>query len=112
MKSKIIDEKPLALFEVKEVLERSKEQGELNFRAAKTYDYLTNTTILEEKKARKLIKELVALDVARLKDKHIAKLIDCLPRTEEDVKFVLQAFTLTVSPADRKRIAEVMAKHT
>jgi len=107
MKIKIVEESPLSFSQVKDVLEASKKkEGELNFRAAKTHEYLESLTVLTAKETKKLADALNALQIPRLKDIHVAKLIDCLPQSEADVRFVLQAYTITVSQENRKKIAD------
>jgi DNA-directed RNA polymerase subunit F len=105
----IISETPITMCELKKELERIKKRDkELNFRAAKTEEYLQQITIF--KKADELYEKLVKLNIPRLKEQHIKKIIDILPTTVKDVKVVLQGYTLTVNNENAKKIVDAINK--
>ena len=80
MKHEIIEQKPINLNEVKEELEKIKKRDEeLNFRAQKTYEYTQQVAKLG-KKAKELYEKLEKLSVSRLRDIHLHKIIDTLPK--------------------------------
>ena len=107
--TEIIKQGPMTLSEVKSELEKiQKRDGELTFRGNKTLEYCQSVGPLSQKKAKDLQKAIEALDVARLKEIHIAKLIDILPTSTEEVKLVLQSFTLTLKDEAAKKIAEII----
>ncbi len=108
-KPKIISESPMGLFQVKEELKRIKKRdGELNFRAAKTEEYLGHYAALEEKKSQELFDKINKLAIPRLKDVHIHKIIDLLPKSTEDLKTILQGYTITVKNENLKKIADIV----
>ena len=53
---------------------------------------------------------LFLLKVPRLKDQHIAKIIDILPTTLEDLRMVLKAYPITVNNENLKKIADTVNK--
>ena len=107
--TEILETKPMTLSEVKSELEKiQKRDGELTFRGNKTLEYCQQVAPLGPKKAKELEKAIQALDVARLKEIHIAKLIDILPTSADEVKMVLQGFTLTIKDEAAKKIAEAV----
>ncbi|HDD70870.1 MAG TPA: hypothetical protein ENF94_01775 [Candidatus Woesearchaeota archaeon] len=109
MKHEIIGTKPINLYEVKETLEKiQKRDEELNFRAQKTMEYVQQVAKLGKEKAAELFKKIESLNVPRLKEQHINKIIDILPKTEEEVKVVMQGYNVTVSKENCKKIAEVV----
>ena len=112
-KPKIINEIPMSMVEVKAELNKIKKRdGELSFRANKTEDYLNYFTTLSQKKTKEIYKSLEDLNIPRLKDVHIIKLIDILPTHTDDVKAVLQGYaTLTVSQENQKKIASTIKGH-
>lgn len=112
MKDKIISETPTNLTEVKEILSKSKEKGELSFRAQKTYDHLESLKLLSSKKAKELTKKLEDLKIPRLRDVHTEKLIDLLPKTVDDVKTVLQGYAVTITNDNMKKIANAIKEFT
>jgi DNA-directed RNA polymerase subunit F len=63
---------------------------------------------LEYSKAKELFDKLNKLNVPRLKENHIVKLVDLLPITVDDVKLVLQGYTITVNQENIKKIAKTI----
>jgi DNA-directed RNA polymerase subunit F len=103
---KIISEQAISLSEVKDIMNKIKKKDEeLNYRAGKTEDYLNQITTLSQAKAKELYKKLEGLKIPRLKEIHINKIIDIQPRTQEEVKVILQGYTITVSADALKKIA-------
>jgi len=106
---KIIKETPICCAEVKEAIDAiRKKEKELNFRAQKTEDYLQAIGPISAKKAQELYAKLEKLKISRLREIHLTKLIDVLPKKEDEVKVVLSGYVgLTVKKDDLKKIAEI-----
>lgn len=112
-KPELIKETPITIVELKEHLKTIKKRDEeLNFRAGKTEDYLNNFVTIKPKEAKELIKKLKELNIPRLKEEHIAKIIDLLPDHPEEVKSTLQGYTITVTKENLKKIADVVSEYT
>jgi len=111
-KPTVIEEKPLTMVEMKTLLESIKKRdGELNFRANKTEEYLNHFVTLKEKDIIHLKEKLTSLNIPRLKEQHIVKIIDLLPKNADDAKVVFQSFpTLSVSQQNLKKIADTIAE--
>ena len=104
---KILSEKPIGMVELKNELESIKKRDkELNFRATKTEEYLQQFTMV--KNSEGLVKKLEDLKIPRLKDAHITKIVDILPTTLEDLKAVLQGYSLTVNNENLNKIVETV----
>ena len=109
MNIKILSEKTISMVELKNELEKIEEKDkELNFRANKTKDYLNNFVILDSKQKQELDKKINALKIPRLKEEHIIKIIDLIPKTVEEIKSILQGYTVTITNDNLKKIAEVI----
>ena len=105
---KVIKEIPISIAEVKNEIEKIKKRDkELGFRTARTEEYLNYFT---KKDSLKLIEALKKLDIARLKDEHIVKIADLMPKNVEDLKIILQAYTLTITKDNMSKIIEEVAK--
>jgi len=106
----ILSEEPMSLSEVKESLDEIKKRDkELTFRANKTEEYVNQFAILGIKKATELEEKLTALNIPRLKPLHIKKVVDILPKTANEVKVLLQGYTVTVKADHIKKIADTVA---
>ncbi len=108
MKEKIMNESPILIAEVKEQLEKFKEKGELSFRAQKTFDYLQQVVKLDSKKQHELKKKLEDLNVSRLRDMHLIKIINVMPKTEEELKVLLEGYNLTLTKEQLQKIVSVV----
>ena len=105
--AKVLNEVPISMANLKEDLESIKErEKELNFRANKTLEYLNSITT--QKKSKDIIKKLNELQIPRLKEQHIAKIADVIPRNIEELKVILTGYTITVNPSNLKKIVEAV----
>ncbi|MBW2974666.1 hypothetical protein KY366_03015 [Candidatus Woesearchaeota archaeon] len=109
METEIISEKPISLSELKQELEKIKKRDkELNFRAARTEEYLQHFVTL--KNPEELFKKIESLKVPRLREQHIVKIIDILPATVDELKTLLQGYTITVNNENMKKIVAEVSK--
>ncbi len=107
--NEVLGEKPLTMVEMKEELQKIKKRdGELNFRANKTEDYLNHFIKLSAKKSEELFEEITKLDIPRLKEAHIVKIVDLIPSDIDQIKAVLQGYVLSVSDDNLKKILNVL----
>lgn len=110
MKPTVISETPITLAEIKEELVKIKKRdGELNYRANKTEEYVAQFCETSVKEAGELQKKLEGLKITRLRDIHYNKLIDIQPKNSDEVKAVLQGYNITVSQENLKKIVGVFA---
>ena len=103
----IISETPINLYQLKKELEKIKKRdGEINFRAGRTEEYLQQTATI--KNADELFNKMTKLNIPRLKEQHIHKIIDIGPTTINELKIVLQGYTVTVSNDSMKKIVDAI----
>lgn len=111
MKSKIINETPISAADVKKELKQIKDRDkELNFRAQKTEDYLNQQVQLDDKAIKELKEKLEKLSIPRIKEQHIAKIMDLMPARDKDVTVILQGYAITITKENAKKIADVVAE--
>ena len=104
-----VEEKSLALVDAKVILAKiEKRDEEMNYLSNKAKEYLDNFTILTLKKKEELKKILEGLNLTRLKEDHIMKIIDFLPKTVEELKIVLQAYPLSMPKKDQEAIVKAV----
>jgi len=107
----IVSSEPTNAAVLKDELQKIKERdGELNFRAQKTLEYLEQFCRISEKKAAELMEKLLAFNVPRLREMHYNKIIDIMPTHMNDVKVALQGYNITVTNDNCKKIADVVAE--
>lgn len=110
MKGEVLEENPTTMVDVKLALQSIKKQEkELNFRAQKTLDYLEQAVSMDSTDKEKLVEALQKLEIPRLRDQHINKLVDILPKTQQDVKVTLQGYAITVTKENMDKIAKTIS---
>ena len=113
MNPKIQEEAPVSIYDIKKELTSIKKRDEeLSIRAAKTEEYINQFAVLKQKQAADLEKEITDLEIPRLKDVHVKKILDTLPSCPEELKVILQGYTLTVTKENMKKIISAIEKHT
>lgn len=110
-KAKVLDKRPLNLSEVKAHLGKIKKRDEeLNFRSAKTEEYLNNFARLTQRKSKELYDKLSELGISRLRDEHFQKLVDLTPTTASELKSILQAYSITLESALNQKIVDTITE--
>ena len=105
--TQIISENSINTYQLKKELEKIKKRdSELNFRAAKTEDYINQIAV--HKNADELFDKITQLNIPRLKEQHIHKIIDMTPTTLNDLKSVLQSYTITINNESMKKIVDAI----
>ncbi|MCK4521908.1 MAG: hypothetical protein KAU20_05000 [Nanoarchaeota archaeon] len=108
-KPEILEEKPISMAELKKEMENTKDEDEEpNFRVVRTKEYLNQFIVLDVKKAQELREKIEKLKIPRLKEEYIIKILDILPTRIEDLKSILQAYTITITNDNIKRIVETV----
>ena len=102
----VINENALNLHELKDKLDKIKKRDDtLNPRGIKTYEYINKFT---KKDNKKLKEKLMQLNILRLKDKHINKIIDVLPKDVDELKSILSGENITLKQEDLIKVIEIV----
>ena len=108
----VLEHTPLNMAQLKEELkEIKKRDGELSFRGQKAEEYLDQIHILKAKDADELFKEIKKLDVPRLKDEHIHKIIDILPSDITELKTTMQGYALTITNENLAKVQKAVDEY-
>ncbi len=111
-KPEMLEKTPMNVVEVKHVLEKIKEkEPELNFRAQKTDEYAQDFAKISLKDAHELLEKLKGLDIPRIKEQHLHKLIDIMPTSEKHVKLILNSYNVTPTAESCKKLADTIAEY-
>ncbi|PIN80866.1 hypothetical protein COV16_00250 [Candidatus Woesearchaeota archaeon CG10_big_fil_rev_8_21_14_0_10_34_8] len=111
-KPDVVEETPLNIVEVKEMLKKIKARDEeLNFRAQKTDEYLQAVDTIKPKQAKELKEKLDGLKIPRLRDQHVQKFIDIMPETPDAVKTIVAGFNISLTTDQIKKIAVAVKEY-
>jgi DNA-directed RNA polymerase subunit F len=110
-KPEIIEKTPMSMTQLKAelnaVTKRDKEPG---FRTTKTLDYLNSFNTISQADFNELKKSIEKLNIPRLKEEHIVKILDIMPKTVAEMGVILQGYTITVSKENMKAIVDVLVE--
>jgi len=110
---KIIEEKPINMSQLKdEIKSITKRDEELGFRTAKVAEQLEVVKIVKEKDADEIFAKLEKLNVPRIKDIHIHKIIDLMPTSMIELKNIVTGYALTVTNDNLDKILAVISEYT
>ena len=105
----IKNEVPLSPIELKEKLEEIKKRDKtLSSKALKTMEYLDKFRKINKKQAEEIKKKIQELNISRIKDKHVAKLIDLMPEDIDSLKIIFASENLTLKQEDLQKILEII----
>ena len=100
-----IEEKGLSLVDVKVAIDKIETRDTtLNYLSQQSKDYLDSFVTLSAAKKGELHKKLQGLELTRLKEEHISKITDFLPKTVNELKIVLLAYPLSLPKKDQDSI--------
>lgn len=111
MKPQIIQEEPLTMMEVSNYLKKIKKRDEtLNLRSQKTEEYVNHFTRLNKKDYSEKEKQIADLNIPRLKQSNIKKILDMMPDDAAQLKSLFQGQVITISDANAKKIVDILHK--
>lgn len=109
MSTTIISEKTISMPELKEEINKiEKRDKELGVRTAKTKEYIDMFVKLKQGEASELRKKLEKLDIPRLKEEQITKIIDLMPTSADALKSILQGYIITINKDNMKKIVDAV----
>ena len=113
MNPKVISEEPINSSVLKAELERiRKRDGDLNIRSTKTEEYLKQSVVLKKKESEELFKKITDMDVPRIKEIHVHKIIDLMPVSVEELKSLLSGYTISLSQDNLKKIMDAVSEYS
>ncbi|NTV23836.1 MAG: hypothetical protein HGA85_05705 [Nanoarchaeota archaeon] len=112
MNPKIIEDNPISICDLRKEMKKVVKRDEtLTLRSQKTQEYLDQFVVLKDKDYEALEKELTELEIPRMKDLHVKKILDTLPTCVEELKVILQGYALTISKENMQKIIAAVEKY-
>lgn len=101
----IKDKKPITLSEARELLKNA--EGE---KAKTLADFIKKFTKTSESDALKLKQDLATLDIAKLKEEDIVKIVDFMPEDAEDLRKIFSGYDINLEQDEITKILDVLKK--
>ena len=105
---KIIQKKYIPLVEAKEYLKKSSREI---YGQKIAYEYTKLFSKIKPKDAKKLIEELNGLNMAKLKEEFIIKIVDVLPGSIDELRTILSSSSIPFKSEEVKKIFEIISKY-
>jgi DNA-directed RNA polymerase subunit F len=103
----VVEQMALTMVDVhEELIKIEKRTKELAPRAEKTKEYLNKFVNMKKKESDELRKKLEDLNIPRLKDKHIAKIIDIQPKDMDSLKSLFSGETISFKQEELQKVLE------
>lgn len=108
MTIEILEEQFIPIAKVKELL---KDMEEKTYEQKLAFEHAKKFSKIKLEKARELYKGLKALDLRRLKDKEIVKIIDILPKDIDELKSLFVGSAIPLKKEELEKIFEIVKKY-
>ena len=109
MEPKIMTQTPVTLAELKEEITKIKQrEKEPSIRITRMEDYLNGFVELKPEQGKELRAALNKLAINRLKDEHICKIVDILPKSVNELKVVMQGYAVSLTNDALGKIIETV----
>jgi DNA-directed RNA polymerase subunit F len=104
----VIDEKVVSDAEAKETLDKRSGERELKFEQKNAQEILNKFVQIDAESARNLGADL--FKIGKLRDRHIAAIINFLPQDKDDLRAVLQKDFATLTEDEANLVLETVKK--
>mgnify|MGYP001598286825 FL=1 len=102
-------EEPLTAVEARTIIEKiEKRDKELSERMRRTQEYINKISKISDKEVGEIKNKVEKANIGRLKQKHIAKIVDIMPKDTETVKALFTSEPITLKDEEIKKIIECL----
>lgn len=107
----VINQKPIHSSKVsKEILEKTQNR-EQTYREEKILDYLNKTNKISHEEFKLAFDELVALNIPRIEEKHIVKILEIMPQNGTELRAIISHGGMVVVDDVVEQILNVIKKY-
>ena len=103
------DEKAISWLNAKKILLEKEKNKELVYEQKNALEHLRKFCKLPEKKYSKMLEELRKID--KLKDKHIAGIINFLPETQDELRVLFASERVVLTDDEKKKILKTVKEN-
>ncbi|MCA9495994.1 MAG: hypothetical protein KC589_03550 [Nanoarchaeota archaeon] len=95
----------------KELKKLDDEEAKLTYREEKTLDYLKKIDTIKFKDFEAAMKELLALEIPRLENEHIVKIIDLFPKNGTELRAIVSNTGTILVDENVTKVLDVLKKY-
>jgi DNA-directed RNA polymerase subunit F len=108
---KVLKKQEMSNSEVLEILEKNSEDRELTYREEKTLEYLKKFVKLSKENFIKAKEELIALEIPRLEEVHINKILDLMPVNGTQIRAIVGSSGTVLVDENISKILSILDKY-
>jgi len=107
----IVSKEPIGNPQVKEELEKKESERELYYREEKSKEFLNEFTKLSKENFDKAREEIEGLEIPRLSQEHIIKILDIMPNNGTELRAITSHSGTVLVDDNVSKILEVLDKY-
>jgi DNA-directed RNA polymerase subunit F len=104
--NEILSKEEVSLSEALDII--GKKEGELTYREEKVQDFLKKNTKLEFAEFNKAKEAMIALDIPRMEDIHVIKILNIMPKTGTELRAIVSHDGLVLVDETAKKILDTI----
>lgn len=104
----IEEKRTVTVAEAKEILKEVKRQ---NYVQKQALEYASKFSKMTTSKAKKLTDELLEAGIPRIKDRHLVKLVDLMPKTHDEMRAIFAKEEIAFTKQDMDKVLEILEKY-
>ncbi len=98
----------IPITKVKDILKKVKDK---TYEQKMAYEHVKKFSKISSDKAEELIKELLELEMRKLKEHQVVKIVDLMPKSLEDLKVILHKSQIPFKKDELEKILEIVKKY-
>ena len=107
----INSEETVSNSEVYKLLEEKSRSGELTYREEKILEHMKNFSKIKFEDFKKAKEELISLEIPRLDDENINKILDIMPKNGTEIRAIVGNSGTVIVDENINKILEVLKKY-
>ena len=107
---KILNNEPISIAEIAEIIEEKAKDNELTYREEKVKEYAKKILKNDFKVSKQLIQEIKKLEINRLEEKQIIKIIEIMPKNGTELRAIIGNSGIVLVDENVTKILDVLSK--
>ena len=107
----VVSQKPMSNSEILEDINKKVEERELTYREEKTRSFLKDRTQHTSEEFKKIKEEIEALEIPRITEEHIVKIIDLMPEDGTQLRAITSHSGIVLVDENVSKLLDVLAPY-
>ena len=108
---KVISVEPISNIEVFNEIDKKAKDSELTYREEKTHEYIKKFTNLKITNFKKAVAELKELEISRLEDEQIIKIVELMPKNGTELRAIVSHSGVVLIDENVTKVLDVLKNY-